>query len=312
MLFKRFVKRWSFISAMLVIAVIFTGCGVSDSGKENADAYKVGDTVVFGTYPQSAVIEGGIVAALGNYNPEEWKSYGYYFKGEISDYMYYIDKEYEGEKYRGVYFTTYRATNCGEYANATIQPDNGYFKDIVYWFKYEPVKWTVTEVKDGSATLVSELVLDSQHFGSKTSSVLNNYAESEIRQWLNGPFYSMLLNDGGKELIRTVTVDNSAASTGSDNPFACENTEDKIYLLSYSEKCAWFGKRNEMLRKPTEYAKCQGVLVDSVSGGAWFSLRSPSPLYEKWIKTVDFWGTMNYLDADFTYCGILPVLSVKI
>jgi hypothetical protein len=39
-----------------------------------------------------------------------------------------------------------------------------------------------------------------------------------------------------KEIIRITNVDNSLDSTGyTYNPFVCENTNDKVYLLSYKE-----------------------------------------------------------------------------
>ena len=64
----------------------------------------------------------------------------------------------------------------------------------------------------------------------------NNYKYSKIRAWLNATFYETAFSELQREIILTTTVDNSVYSTGYDtNPYVCEDTEDKIFLLSYRE-----------------------------------------------------------------------------
>ena len=58
--------------------------------------------------------------------------------------MWYIDLEYNGEKYRGVYFNSYRLnqttiTNVSPVSSYTYQDDAGYSLNTAYWFKYEPI-----------------------------------------------------------------------------------------------------------------------------------------------------------------------------
>ena len=60
----------------------------------------------------------------------------------------------------------------------------------------------------------------------------NNYKYSDIRKWLNNDFLQQAFYYDSS-LIQTVNVDNSVESTGdSSNPYACEDTQDKVYLLS--------------------------------------------------------------------------------
>lgn len=59
----------------------------------------------------------------------------------------------------------------------------------------------------------------------------NNYKNSSIRKWLNGGFLNKAFSDDS--LIATTEVNNSTASTCQNtNPYVCENTNDKIFLLS--------------------------------------------------------------------------------
>ena len=63
----------------------------------------------------------------------------------------------------------------------------------------------------------------------------NNYKYSDIRTWLNNDFYNsaFALNSS---YIQTTNVDNSAATTpNSTNKYACDNTQDKVFLLSYKD-----------------------------------------------------------------------------
>ena len=80
---------------------------------EAATTYKVGDTVAFGSYPQSEVTDSSLVSAL-NKVAKNWVSYGYYSgDGSYSsmkpgDWMKYADFTYNGTKYRAVTFSQYR------------------------------------------------------------------------------------------------------------------------------------------------------------------------------------------------------------
>ena len=124
-----------------------------------------------------------------------WESYKYYDNGQPSDYAWYVDVAYGQERYRGVYFVKYRpcytdyAASAESDGNHEYQDDNGYFvsngkNEInIYWFKYEPIKWTITdreEIKvDGAFdhynyTLRCKSILDAQHFQSKYEVVVEN------------------------------------------------------------------------------------------------------------------------------------------
>lgn len=149
-----------------------------------------------------------------------------------------------------------------------------------------------------------------------TTIYANNYKYSNIRAYLNGTA-NQFVTDSGKvqkfdidwtdkgflqsaftsnaqSLIATTTVDNSAESTNSNlskfnngvNSYACDNTGDKIFLLSEKEvTTADYGfaeyneKDNARIRMPTDWAMANyadiGVFDNSKSYGYW-QLRSPS------------------------------------
>ncbi|MCF0113210.1 MAG: InlB B-repeat-containing protein, partial [Bacilli bacterium] len=102
----------------------------------------------FGSYPQTEVTDSGLIAALnsaagtlptaGNATVGNWTSYNYYIFSSVSHFMWHADIEHaDGNKYRGVYFTSYRPyyTTYSSSASNSYQDDNGYNTNTVYWFK---------------------------------------------------------------------------------------------------------------------------------------------------------------------------------
>ena len=109
--------------------------------------------------------------------------------------------------------------------------------DNYHWRKVEPIQWRYLSQDGDNVQFVSEKVLDSHVWnqtGHENGIYPNNYQYSDIRTWLNNDFLEQAFYYD-PSLIQTVNVDNSAESTGdSSNPYACEDTQDKVYLLSYS------------------------------------------------------------------------------
>jgi hypothetical protein len=240
--------------------------------------------------------------------------------------MWYIDIENSGNEYRGVYFTSYRPefTATTSSTSKSYQDDNGYTTSSVYWFKYEPITWRVLDVQSSSAFLMADLVLDSQdyHYSISNRTIggstvyANNYKESHIRSWLNDNFYNTAFNNEEKARILTTTVDNSAASTGySSNTYACANTSDKVFLLSYSEATnASYGLGTATARqlKPSAYAQSQGVYTHTSNGNSFWWLRSPSISYASSARVVSYDGNVYYYSVDRTYNGVVPALWISL
>ncbi|MBR4630984.1 MAG: hypothetical protein IKO57_11190 [Treponema sp.] len=184
----------------------------------------------------------------------------------------------------------------------------------------------------------------------------NNYKYSNIRAYLNGT-ESLWVKDGGKnsvnspdwtdkgflqtaftknaqERILTTLVDNSADSTASDrsssipkadgsyseNPenYICEDTQDKIFLLSVNEVSTLFIFEK---KEPTDYAKANGVFYewrsDVESGykkGIWW-LRSPSAkklsgTKKETVSYIKASGAIDCCEAFDKDCGIVPAMYV--
>ena len=336
-----------------------TRCGMSDgSGDVGSDETytRDGNYIYFGLYPQTKVTDSSLILSLNTMagtlptssNSYSWTSYGYYIEGSVQNYMWYIDGKYNNVKYRGVYFTSYRPYLCIDSSSAdnSLQDDNGYGLSTVYWFKYEPVKWRILTEQSGKAFLMCDMAIDSQqyyHSYNETRTIdgktvyPNNYAESEIRKWLNETFYNTAFNSLQKSLVQTTVVDNSARSTnpysnatlwnGGNNDFVCENTSDKVFLLSeYEVTNPAYGFNStagtvDVARqlKSSDYAKSQGCNQNTSSSylgncGRWW-LRSPYYDRNSFAWRVDSYGYSNSTNIGGVYysgSGVVPALWLDI
>ena len=117
-------------------------------------------------------------------------------------------------------------------------------KGNTYYFKVEPIKWKILSVNGIEYQLMTDLIIDCQQFNSSSSTrtidgktvYANNYEYSDIRKWLNEDFYNKAFTKVLESYINTTFVDNSLASTkDSSNPYTCNDTYDKVYLLSYKD-----------------------------------------------------------------------------
>ncbi len=155
------------------------------------------------------------------------------------------------------------------------------------YFLFEPIKWRILKKEGHEALLLSDVLLDARRFDAKN----NYYANSEIRAWLNGEFLKIAFPSGGEHIIAS-TVDNSAATTNSpSNPYACKNTFDRVFLLSYQDyRNASYGFSDNSSRQcsPTDYAVAKGAYKNSNNGNGYYWTRSPGLRF-----SYDAWGVYS-------------------
>lgn len=316
----------------------------------------VGDKLLFGSYPQTKTTDNDLIDFLNfvvgtPLSPESgitWHDYNYYISGAISSYMWFIDVTYNSKsKYRGVYFTSYRPydpTDTSSDANSK-QDEHLYELNATYWFKYEPLSWRVLSADSNNYLLMSDLIIDSQDYyysasnrtiGTSTISA-NNYQYSHIRSWLNGytdveqvtnsySFIKYAFSSAEQDKINTTTVDNSAATTNSTtNAYACDDTNDKLFLLSYADtlnnqdygfnSAAATADAKRQL-KTTDYCQSQGgnaVLLGDYQGNSPWWLRSPHYYSQSYAGYASEDG---YVNANSSVCktgyGIVPAMYVTL
>ena len=295
------------ISLGICFVILFGTVAVSGSivSAEEGTAYKTGDFIYYGSYPQTDVTNS--MGSTLNYLASNWESYNYYSgpgnsaDGQMtaSDYMRYCDVNLGGNKYRGVVFDSYRPcfTEYTSSTGNTYQDDNGYTTGTTYWFKYEPLRWRVLDASTG--LVVCETIIDSQPYNnyyisngkdshgreaywgdSAQTYYASDYENSSIRKWLNEDFYTTAFNQSQQLNIKTTTLNNDGFYTLNEaagyEEFDSKSTSDKIFLLSWDEvvnsnygfSTIAYTCNTARQAKGSDYAKCQGLDVYNSSGSS--------------------------------------------
>ncbi len=176
-------------------------------------------------------------------------------------------------------FTVGNYVTFGEYPQTTAGED------------MTPIEWLVLARNGNKALLISRYGLDAQPYNTDRTSV--TWETCTLRTWLNGTFYNKAFSSAEQAAILTTSVDNSQNqcytvwwSTSGGN-----NTQDKVFLLSYAEANKYFcveywentGAMDNVKSRvaPTPYAIAQGAgrvsffkTADRNVAGDWW-LRSP-------------------------------------
>ena len=227
--------------------------------------------IYFGTYPQTKVTDETLIETLSGMVtnlPTSTDSYDWLDGAgrKYKDFDINDDGKYD-----------YRAT---------------YLNNALEWFKYEQIKWVILKEENGKAFILSDLILDCQMYNDAPTSdkyehnggigYANNYELSNIRKWINEEMINEMFVNAEQSIINITEVKNDK-STGDyqmTDDFACNNTFDKLFLLSYRE--AWTYK-DYMATNATDYSYAQGTWVEN-NVGMWYYR---SPYAEKGIQ-VDY------------------------
>ena len=120
-------------------------------------------------------------------------------------------------------------------------------------------------------------------------------------------------------IILTTVVNNGEYSTESSlNPYVCENTNDKIFLLSYKEaqNLKYFSSSSKRERVTSDYTRAMGISITTMEefyGRAFWKLRSPSKDFNSSVNYVHFYGYVYYYSGvDNDNVGVVPALKIRL
>ena len=252
--------------------------------------FREGNYIYFGEYPQTIKAEGVTVT--------ETQDARGYFLG--SDGAYYAKVTAEPYK-SGYVFSDGSAVTGG----------------TVYYFKVDPIRWRILSEDDGIALILCESIIENRAYDNDN----NDYAESNIRAWLNAQFYNTAFAALEQALILTTTVDNSVSSTGyTYNSNACEDTNDKVFLLSYVDVINsaygfpdYTGQAECREKITSDYSRATGVTMHtSINSGFWW-LRSPYYNNLKWVRGVSNYGQIaDGYTIGSSDIGVVPALRIRL
>ncbi len=264
--------------------------------RRDADTFS---SILYGYYPQTHVSDAATIGKLENLTAE-------------SNGWYLLEGTYYAKAVRNEYHYDYKFDDGTQIMGAT---------GTYHWFSVDPIEWDVLSSGGGQYSLVSKLLLDMHTYSdaeSSDQSPSNNYENSDIRSWLNGEFLTKAFakDDSYLSMVR---VNNSRDTTANTdyNFYACDNTPEKVYLLSYQDytNAAYFADAKARQCKTSDWArnnhaKCN--TEDNYAGTYW--TRSPYSLSHNLVSYIDGsnGGEMNDQDASKDYFSVRPAITVKL
>ena len=167
----------------------------------------------------------------------------------------------------------------------------------------EDISWTVIKVEEGRALLLADKCL--AYIGFHDAYEEFSWADSSIRDWLNGTFYTKAFSDEEKALIRRTQIENDknyVFAVGEDNV-----TTDLVFLLSLDEAKELLDENN-ITGVPTENVKKTSKLTHGNKSCNWW-LRTPGASNMKTVA-VGYNGIINVsgLRGDIAEAGIRPCI----
>ena len=285
-----------------------------------------GTYVTFGTWPQTIKASDVTVDEIDAN------------KFVVGMFTYYMGSD--GAWYNKQRENAYKNSEQYKYTDGTqVQMFNA---NSYRWFKVMPIKWRVLNASNSKAEsspkfLLAEsgIMADALYFDNENERTIdsktiypNNYEHSKIRAWLNGigydngsansehenkGFFQTAFTTSQQAVIKETEVDNTAASTASSpNNRTCNKTNDKIFLLSYSEvnNNSYFVDNDVRIRKPTDFALAKNSVCSSDTKAVNFFLRSPRHDSSSVLYVNSAGRTKNTISCyvDYNMYGIVPAL----
>ena len=289
-----------------------------------------GTYVLFGVWPQDVVPEAEVEGLALDETAVTTIERGYlkYVKG--SDGNYYVKHESKWYKVMPIKWrvvdTKYDVdgSNGSETAKLLVA-ENILTANVPY---YE---------SSSNRTISDSTVCPNNYMHSQIRAYLNGLSyqgQSEVQtQWNNKGFLQTAFTSEAIDSIITTKVDNSEDSTTNYDTqngtitkatnYACDPTDDKIFLLSeyevtkYSKSTEAYrsiGKGNSRIRVTTDFAKANNAYQSTTNGyGGYWWLRSPYDNISDYARNVNNDGNANsYNDIVHNAgYGVVPALSIS-
>lgn len=176
----------------------------------------------------------------------------------------------------------------------------------------EPLTWIPLAETEQGVIMISAKAIDCLPINSASIDV--NWAECDLRKWLNSDFMDLTFNDDEKKLLETVSL-----KTKSDKEYI--ETEDKVFLLSSDEVDQYFVNNEARIAAPTLYAVKRGIQIRNKACKWWMRSQERIQLFledgDIWVnqfETVGEFGNVHLYrnSADEKNIAVRPAIVLKL
>lgn len=183
----------------------------------------------------------------------------------------------------------------------------------------ETIEWYVLDEQDGKSLLISKQVLDAVAYSdidagyawSETSprpTTDVEWADSSLRAWLNGEFFSAAFSADEQAAIASVTLSDTknnathtAATAADAGVHETTSSDDSVFVLSVAEAKSYFDNNAARVAYPTEYAIAQGAYVGVSSDEHGQINEDASGAAIWWLRTNGYYSGYHAVVTDDGY-----------
>ena len=159
----------------------------------------------------------------------------------------------------------------------------------------EPIHWTVREIVNGKALLISDGPIDCRKFNTEWRSM--TWEGCSLRKWLNGEFLEEAFTT--EERSRIASVQNSNPAIPRSGIDGGADTSDMIFCLSLDEALKFFPTDEERICKPSTQQASVRIWTWMENGASSWWLRTPGE--QGWYAAfVGATGKINYFGDNIT------------
>ncbi|MCQ2483415.1 MAG: DUF4214 domain-containing protein [Clostridia bacterium] len=171
-------------------------------------------------------------------------------------------------------------------------------------YKNQNITWTILEKQGDKYLVITDYIIEARQFADKEGAA---WDESSIREWLNKIFYSGSFTGTEQKLIQTTHVINDVEHYNYHYNMQGEETDDKIFLLSYNETDKYFATGRSKIAPLAPYLELErsNVIYES---------------YSWWVRTcidnnrnyaISSVGGVDWIDRD-DISGVRPAMWVDL
>ena len=172
----------------------------------------------------------------------------------------------------------------------------------------EDIEWIVLARDGKHILLLSRYALDTMRYNTRQIDV--TWEKSGMRKWLNSDFLNTAFSNNEKKVILTTRVDNSSSQGNKKWKIkGGNNTQDKVFLLSYAESGKYFSKDADRKCQPTTYAIGNGAY--QTRGFCYWWLRSPGS-YKKGAAYVGPVGSRSDNYVNYSHYTVRPAIWIDL
>lgn len=320
-----------------VVDGVFTAT-IGKAGRTFTFVYQPAEETASVTYPRGTCDERGYLAAAHYGRAKEYMANEQYdeayaeFKS-ISDYAKYkdVDSLLTNDPDLSAAVVAAREAKLAPYKKAGSYVTFGTYPQTSSGTDSTPIEWLVLDydAADNRALLISRYGLDAKPYNTEYTNI--TWEKCTLRTWLNNTFYNKAFSAGEQSAILLTNVDNNDSQGYNGwSTYAGNSTQDRIFLLSYTEANKYFGvqyysyysasnsdERMNSRVAPTAYAIAQGAYTSSnykTANGAsagWWWMRSPGNNQNS-AASVLHDGSLSSRDVDLTSGAVRPVLWIDL